>query len=515
MLLSAAASDQGFVRGNNEDRVYSDDSRGIYVVVDGMGGHAAGEQAAEIAVERIRNRLERLTDSTEQRVREAITLANNAIFEAARTRPEWLGMACVLTVAVVEDALLTIGHVGDSRLYKVKRGSIEKITRDHSPVGEREDAGELGEADAMAHPRRNEVFRDVGSRERTPDEAGFIDVQTSSFEADSALLLCSDGLSDVVPSARVLEIVEENAGDRWATVRRLVDAANEASKDNVSVVLVEGPRFADSFGKRALISAGETTGRLAAVPAETRGGAWRGTLLVLAGAVLGALAGMFGEGMHDAASAPRVLVVTAPARIAEALDRAKAGDTVQIGPGLYSENIRVKDGVNLVAQVAREVRIEGAVSAENVRASRIEGLSVHAPAVGIDLLDSAIEVKDCEVTGASEAGIRYRGASGGRLIASDVRDNGGAGIQVGGTSAPVIEHNAITGNGKTQGTLRPGLWIVAPAKPVAFGNVFAGNGAEAMWIPRGLEGAAAKNFFTPAARELSPAPFRVVEEPAP
>src|SRR5436305_7050170 len=117
--LSAAASDQGPVRDNNEDRVLTDDVRGIYAVIDGMGGHEAGEQAADIALERIRTRLERQTGTPEQRVREAIALANNAIHEAAQSKPEWSGMACVLTAAVIEDGRVTAGHVGDSRLYRI------------------------------------------------------------------------------------------------------------------------------------------------------------------------------------------------------------------------------------------------------------------------------------------------------------------------------------------------------------------------------------------------------------
>src|SRR3954466_8520484 len=159
--LYAASSDVGSVRPNNEDRVYCDEARGFFLVVDGMGGHEAGEQAAEIAVERIRIRLERQTGAVEQRLREAITLANNAIYQSAQEQPEWEGMACVLTAAVIEEGQVTVGHVGDSRLYRIKRGTIEKITRDHSPVGEQEDSGELTEREAMRHPRRNEVYRDV------------------------------------------------------------------------------------------------------------------------------------------------------------------------------------------------------------------------------------------------------------------------------------------------------------------------------------------------------------------
>ena len=92
-------------------------------------------------------------------------------------------MACVLTVALVEGDSVSIGHVGDSRLYKIRGGRIEKITHDHSPVGEREDNRDLSEADAMRHPRRNEVYRDVGSEEHTPDDRGFHRVDPHSVRA--------------------------------------------------------------------------------------------------------------------------------------------------------------------------------------------------------------------------------------------------------------------------------------------------------------------------------------------
>src|SRR5215831_5838880 len=197
-LTTGAGSDPGRVRQNNEDAFHSDPDRGIFLVVDGIGGHVAGEQAAAIAVERVRGRLERQTGTVEQRVREAITMANNEILRAARSNPEWEGMACVLTLAVLENGSAVVGHVGDSRLYQIRRGEIRKITHDHSPVGEREDAGELEEAEAMRHPRRNEVYRDVGSEEHTPDDPDFIEIQHIGFDPDTAILLCSDGLSDLV-----------------------------------------------------------------------------------------------------------------------------------------------------------------------------------------------------------------------------------------------------------------------------------------------------------------------------
>src|SRR5260370_25651533 len=102
----------------------------------------------------------------------------------------------------------------------------------------------------MQHPRRNEVYRAVGTEEHTHDDADFIEIRRIPFEPDSALLVCSDGLSDAISSKEILKIVEKHAGDRWATVRSLIKAATEVGKDNVSAILVEGEKFAASFGKR-------------------------------------------------------------------------------------------------------------------------------------------------------------------------------------------------------------------------------------------------------------------------
>jgi len=169
--LSACLSDPGRERENNEDRVLCDPERGIFAVIDGVGGESGGEIAAQTALEILQARLSRRTTDAARLIREAIALANKQIYEKARANPTLAGMACVLTVAVVDGAQVTIGHVGDSRLYLVKPGQIRKITKDHSPVGAREDVGEISEAEAMSHPRRNEIFRDVGSAPHEPDEA--------------------------------------------------------------------------------------------------------------------------------------------------------------------------------------------------------------------------------------------------------------------------------------------------------------------------------------------------------
>src|SRR5437870_12132736 len=151
-------------------------------------------------------------------------------------------MACVLTLVVAHDDRVTVGHVGDSRLYLAWNGVLRKLTTDHSPIGELEDVGRLTEEEAMSHPRRNEVFRDVGSRPRQANDEEFIEIKSVRFRPDAALLLCSDGLSDVLTTAQIGAILVTYDGDPARAARKLVDAANQAGgKDNVSAVLVAGP----------------------------------------------------------------------------------------------------------------------------------------------------------------------------------------------------------------------------------------------------------------------------------
>ena len=235
-LRCAGASDPGRVRQNNEDPLHLDAERGIFLVVDGLGGQAAGEKAAEIAVDRIRARLERQTGSAEQRLREAITMANNEISSAARSNPEWEGHGLRADGGGARRRLGGGGPRGRFAALQDPPREIRKVTRDHSPVGEREDNGQLTEDEAMRHPRRNEVFRDVGSAEHAPDDPDFIDIERIPFQPDCALLLCSDGLSDQVTSPQIRSAVESHATDPEAAVQELIEAANQAGgKDNVTV----------------------------------------------------------------------------------------------------------------------------------------------------------------------------------------------------------------------------------------------------------------------------------------
>jgi PPM family protein phosphatase len=244
-LHTAFRSDPGRVRTNNEDLALVDPARGVFGVIDGVGGSAAGEVAAAVARDVILHRLSRPLGTPRERVREAIALANNEIFKRSERAAELRGMSCVVTLAIVTGDVLTVGHVGDTRLYALDAHGLRKLTHDHSPVGEREDAQELTELEAMRHPRRNELFRDVGGERRDKDDDDFVEVIETPWEAGQALLLCTDGLTDMVSSTTIERIVRRHAGRPQQVVDALVDAANDAGgTDNVTVVYVESAEFA-------------------------------------------------------------------------------------------------------------------------------------------------------------------------------------------------------------------------------------------------------------------------------
>ncbi|MEO6193143.1 MAG: protein phosphatase 2C domain-containing protein [Thermoanaerobaculia bacterium] len=512
--LAAAGSDPGRERENNEDRVVCDPERGIYAVVDGVGGESGGEIAAQTAVEILQARLSRRTTDAARLIREAIALANKQIYDQAQANPALAGMACVLTVAVVDGDQATIGHVGDSRLYLLRPGEIKKITRDHSPVGSREDTGEISEAEAMSHPRRNEIFRDVGSAPHEPDEEGFIDITQIRFEPDAALLICSDGLSDLVASQAILSLVEENAANPKAAVQALIDAANQAGgKDNVSVVLVEGERFAAAATKsRREPAAASARPALRGAGVARRGGggsrllggflgAWVSRPAVLFyGAILGAFAfAAFGQGLlrflpgqRPAAPANVLRVGTGDggtATITEALAQAGPGQTVEVAPGIYREALQLRSGVALVSRVPRGALIlppagsgVPAVTAQGVEGARIAGFRIAGDAqaplqVGLRLADSAVEVDGVEISGAQTAAIDLAGADRSEIHHCYVRDNPGGGVLVEAGAAPRLLSNLIAGNGRAPGLPpHPGVEVRAGAQAELIENRFVGNG---------------------------------------
>jgi serine/threonine protein phosphatase PrpC len=482
-LRSAFASDTGRRRTNNEDRYFVDPDLGVFAVIDGVGGHAAGEHAAETAVEVMRERFGRQTGSPEERIREAITLANNEIFRLSKTRPDWAGMACVLTVALIEDDVVTVGHVGDSRLYLLQPGSIAKITHDHSPIGEREDRGELSEFEAMRHSRRNEIYRDVGSAERVPEDPAFMQIESFPMPDDGALLLCSDGLSDLIARDEIRAGLERYAPDFDAAIAALIDAANHAGgKDNITVVVVAAPDY------KPLPPDTVPTAALSRRRPKNR--QWIFALAGLAiGAAIGFAAGRF---LHQFTPAGPVTIVVGPAGIDAALNQAHPGDTVAIPRGQYRERVRLREGVTVRVQQPDTVTLTSpdagaAVVARRIESGSLEGVWVQgdpqAPGTtGIEIVDASPTISNVRVTGAV-TGILIQGHSEPLITSSQIENNLGAGILIDSGSKPRIEWNTIAANGDGKpGIAKPGVEVAESARPVLKDNAIVNNASDPVWI---------------------------------
>jgi len=522
-LSAAAASDTGLRRESNEDRYYCDPARGLFAVIDGVGGHAAGERAAEAALRMLRTRLERETGAAEERLREAITLANNEVFRLAQAEPDWSGMACVVTAALVRDGRLAVGHVGDTRLYVFRDGRVRKVTHDHSPIGEREDRGELDEQDAMRHPRRNEIYRDVGGEPRNPSDEEFIEILDLPFEDDSAILLCTDGLSDLVASATVSGIVYDHADDPEQVVRLLIQAANDkGGKDNVTAVFAAGPRFADAARRHAGIdrqpsppvdgwqsAPGNRQNRPRRRRVSIPGWAVATAALALGCAIglgLGFLAltrvdGVAGWALEESRPdrwSRKWTVGYEPgaefSTIDDAMARARPGDTISVGPGEYRAPLEMRPGIAVVSEKPHEAVLRpapgtrppaavvfpagatGAGTDAKLVGFRISGDADHPIDVGIVLEAGVGEVDDVEVSGAAKAGVVLQFGSRALVRGSYIHDNAGIGIVVGSGAAPQLRHNVVTANGKLGAKPLPGIELHEGAAPVLFGNIAIGNG---------------------------------------
>jgi len=507
-LSAASRSDPGRVRANNEDLPLCDPGGGVYAVIDGVGGQAAGEVAAGIARAVILERLARPLGTPAERVREAIALANNEIFKEADGSLAHHGMTCVLTLALVTDRRLTIGHVGDSRLYKLSPDGIRKLTHDHSPVGEREDAHQISEVDAMRHPRRNEVFRDVGSECHDKDDEDFVEIVEDTLESDCAMLLCTDGLSDMVPSSIIDQLVRRHAGNPQAVVDALILAANDAGgKDNITAVYAEAPDFARAV-RGAGASASETTPALAETTSFQRSQSFaaqfwrwaltRGATWFACGAVVG-VAGVLLLVWRLGGDQGRTFVVggtggQAFTRIADAMAAARAGDVVRLEPGTYPEQVFVPDGVDLVARTAGKVtlaRIEGAsgkwtaLTAIGTTGGRIYGIRIESTVeepidVGMRISGQGRQIEVVDIGGPMHAGIELTDATAVTIRGSLIHTAKGPAITIDNTSEATIVTNTFI---RAAGPVEPALAITDAARTVVTRNVFVGYGAE---ISRGL-----------------------------
>ena len=483
---AAGDTDPGLQREQNEDRFFFDEAKGVYCVIDGVGGHNAGERAAAIAADVLRASMARTSEAD---LRAAFARANDAIYASA-WHPTLSGMACVLTLAAIGRPR-PFGHVGDTRSTS---SAAARSRSDTGPLAGRRTRrrGDLTETEAMRHPRRNEIYSDVGSRPPGPDVAASILTGEAPFEPDAALLLCSDGLP--------IGVVRIDPAHRRSLRRSpalaaqvLLTAANDAGgKDNVTVVIVEGERFAGAVTPRGPRRAGApaaparepVTGasrRPVAVPpaaprptARAPPGPAVGTpprprrrayprrrrrprgADVRLGSAAPLVAGASRDGPADLGGRPRAVGRVLQHR--RGVGEGGAGDTVTVGPGEYPEAITLNSGVQLVGprqppQAAGRGRrgLDGdhrprrdGCPHERLRHRRGPGQPL---AIGLLAEAATISVDGLEISGARDAGVDLR--AGGRVTLSHslIRDNEGHGVIVRARAEPRLERNVIIHNG--------------------------------------------------------------------
>lgn len=242
----------------------------LFVIADGMGGHNAGEVASKAALAEIQHRYyNAASDDMPTSLRQAISQANQAIYQVSRADARQMGMGTTAAVAAVRNREVQVANVGDSRVYFLRGGSIGQITRDHSWVEEQVRAGVLTPEQARSHPQRNVITRALGTGPSVEP-----DLFTGALQEGDMLLLCSDGLTSHVADAELLEIASQNPPEQ--AVKRLVDLANErGGSDNISVIVVRAEP-AESAG----VAAAAPAPAAAAKPPAT--GRRRASLLLLA-----------------------------------------------------------------------------------------------------------------------------------------------------------------------------------------------------------------------------------------
>src|SRR5918999_3590536 len=222
------ASDLGRQRQGNEDNYFV--RAPLFVVADGMGGAQAGEVASEMAVQSFDSGLPDGTPA--DGLVSVIEGANRRIHDRSRTEAQRAGMGTTVTAAYVGEQEVTIAHVGDSRAYVLRDGELTRLTRDHSLVGELVARGKLTEEQAETHPQRSVITRALG-----PEPDVQVDVQAYQARAGDVFMVCSDGLTSMVPESRVRGILQD-AGSLEQAGRELIAAANDAGgRDNITVIL--------------------------------------------------------------------------------------------------------------------------------------------------------------------------------------------------------------------------------------------------------------------------------------
>lgn len=229
-------SDPGKIRTSNEDSYVANVPGAIFLVADGMGGHAAGEIASQMAAATVEEVLSAGEPgfSTEQILQFAVQKANASVFETQRVKPECRGMGSTLTALIFRDKKCHIAQVGDSRAYRLREGSLNQLTEDHSLVWPLYKSAIISKEDLSRHPQKNLITRSIGTQPQVEVDL----VQDDALEGD-VYLLCSDGLTDVLSDQEILTLLKEKNRNPQELSEMLVKAANNGGgPDNITVVVV-------------------------------------------------------------------------------------------------------------------------------------------------------------------------------------------------------------------------------------------------------------------------------------
>ncbi len=239
-IAVGARTDVGMIRSGNEDNFFAetDDKRGVFVVADGMGGHAAGEVASEMAVQIIARQLLPLASVKEANadttVAQALKDANRAIYDRMLAEVDKQGMGTTASVLLLSDHGYLIGQIGDSRVYLLRDGALTQITKDHSYVQEQVDAGLLTLEQARYHPYSNVITRCVGASEEV--EA---DVYTGEVRVGDVFLVASDGLTGMVDDRRLQQLLLARSGPGRIVDSLIAEANGRGGLDNITAIVVQ------------------------------------------------------------------------------------------------------------------------------------------------------------------------------------------------------------------------------------------------------------------------------------
>ena len=239
-MIAAGRSDVGMIRSGNEDSWHLDvtKERGLFIVADGMGGHAAGEVASEMAVQIVKRELQELRElhgeAVREKVAESIRMANRAIYDRTIAESDKQGMGTTVSLIMLAGARYLIGQVGDSRVYMLRDGALRQLTKDHSYVQEQVDAGLLTPEQARYHPYSNVITRCVGAGEEVEP-----DTFTGEVRKGDVYLVASDGLTGMVDDRRLQQLLLSRASAGRVVDALIAEANYRGGLDNITAIVVQ------------------------------------------------------------------------------------------------------------------------------------------------------------------------------------------------------------------------------------------------------------------------------------